>query len=349
MHGTGGSTETLGVDPKSLSNLGNDLLSSADDIPAPPAPFTVTGSDPISTKIKGMQSSLETPIQTGLPEAKTGAKKTANSIVASASMYETTDEQLAKQIEQHTFDKPGGPSSGGGLGGGAQGVVGFRGNPAETTGFSTPNRVGGRVGGDAPVSVPPATTNAPGAPSTGSGTPKADAPAAGSGASGAGASGDAAAAAEPPAAGAAGAGTSAASAASGAGAMGQMGQMISMPMQMVGQAIGMAAAVPQTVMQGVESAVQQVGQLTGGLGQDGDPSVSAAQLTADHKGDESLTRPDEPAKAGQAHDGAAAGQPHERVPDGQPHAAEHAPVAPSAEQKPPAQTRPAESGPETFV
>ena len=73
MQGTGGSAETLGVDPKSLSNLGNDMLSAADDIPPPPAPFTVSGTDPISTKIKGMQSSLETPIQTGLPEAKTSA------------------------------------------------------------------------------------------------------------------------------------------------------------------------------------------------------------------------------------------------------------------------------------
>jgi hypothetical protein len=126
--------------------------------------------------------------------------------------------------------------------------------------------------------------------------------------------------------------------------------MISMPMQMVGQAVGMAAAVPQTVMQGVESAVQQVSQLTGGLGQDGDSSASDAQLTGDHKADESSTRPDEPAKTEQAHEGAGPGQPHsERAPDGQPHATEQAPVAPAAEQKPPAQTRPAESGPETIV
>jgi hypothetical protein len=334
------------VDPKSLSNLGNDMLSAADDIPPPPAPFTVSGTDPISTKIMGMQASLETPIQTALPEAKTGAKKTANSIVAAATKYETTDEQLAKQIEEHTFDKPGTPSVGGGLGG-AQGVVGIKGNPAETTGFSTPNRVGGKVGGDTPVSAPPATT--PSAPSTGGGTPSADAPAAdsaGSGASGAGTSGGAPPAAGTPAsAAAASPGSAAASSApSGAGVMGQMGQFISMPMQMAGQAIGMAAAVPQTIMQGVESAVQQVSQLTGGLGQDGGSSASDAQLTADHEGDESSTRPDEPAKADQAHDGAAPAQPHgERAPDGQPHPSEQAPVAPPAEQKPPAQTRPAES------
>ncbi|MDT5118265.1 MAG: hypothetical protein QOE30_4004 [Mycobacterium sp.] len=349
MRGTGGSAETLGVDSKSLSNLGNDMLSAADDIPPPPAPFTVSGTDPISTKIMGMQSDLETPIQTGLPEAKTGAKKTANSIVAAATKYETTDEQLATQIEQHTFDKAGSPSVGGGLGG-AQGVVGFKSAPVESTGFSTPNHVGGKVGGDAPVSAPRATTNVPSASSPGGGPPSAETPASGapgSGASGAGTSSGAAPAAGTPAAATP---TSAAgtSAASGAGAMGQMGQMISMPMQMAGQAVGMAAAVPQTIMQGVESAVQQVSQLTGGLGQDGDSSASDAQLTADHKGDESSTRPAESPKTDQAHDGAAPGQPHgERAPDGQPHAAEQAPVAPPADQKPPAQTRPAEVAQET--
>jgi hypothetical protein len=326
MRGTGGSAETLGVDSKSLSNLGHDLVTSAGDIPAPPAPFTVTGTDSISKTIKGMQSTLETPIQTGLPDVKTGANKTANSIVTSATMYETTDEQLAKQIEQHTFDKSGAPSVGGGLGG-AQGVVGFKSSPVQSTGFSTPNRVGGKVGGDAPATAPSSApmpaTGSPGGATPGGGSP-------GSGASGTGAPGGSAPAAGAAATGEPSAGTSVASASSGAGAMGQMGQMISMPMQMAGQAIGMAAAVPQTVMQGVEGAVQQVSQLTGGLGQDGDSSANDAQLTAEHKGDESSTRPDEPPKAEQAHDGAAPGHPSaERAPDGQPRAAEQAPVAPT--------------------
>ncbi|WP_319450283.1 MULTISPECIES: hypothetical protein [unclassified Mycobacterium] len=344
MRGTGGSAETLGVDGKLLNNVGNDLVSSAGNIPAPPAPFATAGTDPISAKIATGLAKLETPIQTGLPELKTSATQIGGKIAAAGGKYDQTDEQLAKQIEQHTFDKSGSPSVGGGLGG-AQGVVGFKGGgPVERTGFSTPNHVGGKVGGDAPVSAPPATASAPA--SVGGGTPGADAPASGapgSGAAGAGTSSGAPAAGTA-AAGAPGAATAASaaggSAASGAGAMGQMGQMISMPMQMAGQAVGMAAAVPQTVMQGVESAVQQVSQLTGGLGQDGDSSVSDAQLTGEHKGDESRTRPDEPAKAEQAHEGAAADQPH---------AAEQAPVAPPADQKPPAQTRPAESGPETFV
>jgi hypothetical protein len=351
VQGKGGSTETLGVDPKSLSNLGNDMVSAADDIPPPPAPFTVSGTDPISTKIMGMQSSLETPIQTGLPEVKTAAKKTANSIVTGAHMYETTDEQLAKQIEQHTFDKPGtpSPSPGGGLNG-AQGVVGVRGGPAEQAGFFTPKSVGGAVGGGAPGSALPAAPSAPTAPAAG--PPSADAPASGSpgaGASGAGTSSGAAPAASTPAAAAPTAGTPASaagsSAASGAGgAMGQMGQMISMPMQMAGQAMGMVTSVPQTIMQAAEGAVQQVTQLTEGLGQGGDHSAGDAQLAADHKGDESSTRPDEPARPEKAHEGAAPGQPHaERAPEGPRHAAEPAPPAAPAEPKPPAQTRPAES------
>ncbi len=63
------------------------------------------------------------------------------------------------------------------------------------------------------------------------------------------------------------------SAAGGDGPMGQFGQMMGMPMQMAGQAVqapmqmmGMASSVPQGAMQGVQSALQQVGQLGGGLG-----------------------------------------------------------------------------------
>jgi hypothetical protein len=63
------------------------------------------------------------------------------------------------------------------------------------------------------------------------------------------------------------------SAAGADGPVGQLGQMMGMPMQMAGQAVqapmqmmGMAASVPQGAMQGVQSALQQAGQLGGGLG-----------------------------------------------------------------------------------
>ena len=229
MQGKGGSTETLGVDPKSLTNLGNDMLSAADDIPPPPAPFTVSGTDPISMKIMSMQSSLERPIQTGLPEVKTEAKKTATSIVTGAHMYETTDEQLAKQIEQHTFDKSATPGAGTGGGlSGAQGIVGGKGGPPPKAGFITPKNVGGAIGGGTPGSALPHTPIAPSAPAEGGESPSASP----SGSPGSGAAGAAAPVARrlPPAhqprlRQADLTPASGSSAASGAGAMGQMGQL----------------------------------------------------------------------------------------------------------------------------
>jgi hypothetical protein len=96
----------------------------------------------------------------------------------------------------------------------------------------------------------------------------------------------------------------------------------------------------------VESAVQQVSQVTGGLGQDGG-SASAAdkvELTADHKSDESPTRPGESPRDEEAREGAGPGQANgERAPEARPPGTgdDGPAVAPPVE-KLPAQTRPAE-------
>lgn len=113
--------ETLGVDPVSLSGFGNEMLSAAGDIPLAPPPFTTAGTDPISLKIMSALPGIETPIQTGLPEIKAEATKTASDIVDAAAKYLQTDEQLAKAYEAHQFDGQGGPSGGGAGGGGASG------------------------------------------------------------------------------------------------------------------------------------------------------------------------------------------------------------------------------------
>jgi hypothetical protein len=110
--------ETLGVDPVSLSGFGNEMLSAAGDIPLAPPPFTTAGADPISLKIMSALPGIETPIQTGLPEIKAEATKTASDIVDAAAKYLQTDEQLAKAYENQQFDGQGGPSGGGGASGG---------------------------------------------------------------------------------------------------------------------------------------------------------------------------------------------------------------------------------------
>jgi hypothetical protein len=87
------------------------------------------------------------------------------------------------------------------------------------------------------------------------------------------------------------------SGAGGGGAMSQMGQMMSMPMQMAGQAMqipmqamGAVASVPQGIMQGV----QQISQMTGGLGGSGDSADGKADKPAEDGTEKQDDRRDEP-------------------------------------------------------
>ena len=105
--------ETLGVDPVSLSGFGNEMLAAAADIPLAPPPFTSAGADPITMKIMESVPFIEAPIQTGLPEIKAEATKTASNIVDAAARYLQTDEQLAKAYESQQFDNQGGSPGGG--------------------------------------------------------------------------------------------------------------------------------------------------------------------------------------------------------------------------------------------
>lgn len=118
--------------------------------------------------------------------------------------------------------------------------------------------------------------------------------------------------------------------------MGVAGQAVQLPMQ----AVGMLAAVPAGIMQGVSTVMQQVGQMAGGLaGDDAAKETEAERAEAardaepiDEERDEQL-------------DGAAPGGPHpERAPVEPPATAndsrETTPSTPS--ERPPAQTRPAE-------
>ena len=134
-------------------------------------------------------------------------------------------------------------------------------------------------------------------------------------------------------------GSAASPAASPAGGMDQMGQMMGMAgqaAQLPMQAMGMVAAVPQGIMQGVSSAMQQVSQLAGGIG--GGDDASLGELEKSDESDESSRRTEELTKDADEKDGAAAGQPDsERAPVEPPAAA-----APPAPEKLPAQTRPAE-------
>jgi hypothetical protein len=155
-----------------------------------------------------------------------------------------------------------------------------------------------------------------------------------------------------PASAAAGAGAPQ-SAGSSAGQAGQLGQMMGMagqaaqiPMQMM----GMAAAIPQGIMQGVQSAMQQVGQMSGmgGQGDQDSDRQEAGQLrepNAETPNESRAAREPEPtAEPGQGNGADQGNTRGERVPEPEGPQAQGVPTEPR-----PAPTRPAESSPENVL
>ncbi|BBY81357.1 hypothetical protein H7I53_07040 [Mycolicibacterium pulveris] len=140
-------------------------------------------------------------------------------------------------------------------------------------------------------------------------------------------------------------GGSGAGAAEQAGQMGQMGQMMQMPMQLAQQAAqipmqlaGMAGAIPAAMMQGLQSAVQQVGQVSEMAGTEDDLKYEGRESVSESTTDEELPEAEEPRV-----EVAAPGTGGERTP-GAP-VQEVEPQAPEVPPKP-APTRPAEAAPE---
>ncbi|MCG7581668.1 hypothetical protein [Mycolicibacterium sp. OfavD-34-C] len=116
-----GNPPPLSVDPEQLAAAGNELNYSAGQLPDPPGPFGVVGSDPLTQAISAQIPAIEDPIATQLPAVKAQATKTAGNVIAAADAYLTTDQQLGGQISQEMQNLPAaeGLSGGGGSAGGA--------------------------------------------------------------------------------------------------------------------------------------------------------------------------------------------------------------------------------------
>lgn len=144
----GGGGNILRVDTGMLSDLGSQLQTSANALPDPPAPFSVTGADAISAAISAKLPALETPIIEGLPKVKAEASETAGNIVTSAATYLTTDEEIAARIEKGLFDGAGTAASGGGSGaGGAGGGAAGGGAAAAAGGVQSVSSAAGSAAG----------------------------------------------------------------------------------------------------------------------------------------------------------------------------------------------------------
>ena len=149
--------------------------------------------------------------------------------------------------------------------------------------------------------------------------------------------------------GAGGAGAAQNAGASQAGQMGQMGQLMGMPMQMAQQAaqlpmqvMGMAASFPQGVMQGVQSAMQQVSQLGDQMDKSGEDPLKVEQSTDEAQRAEYAN--EKPETEGEKEQGAEPGQSGtERVPETGGAGESPSQATPPAPPRTPAPTRPAEA------
>jgi hypothetical protein len=121
----------LRVDPEELTSGASGLEAAANSIPEPPAPFTSTGTDALSSILNTLTQSKESPLA-GMPATKAEALANAQKILQAAGIYEQTDQQIADEVRRATEGldpaASGAPGGGGGVGapgaGGASPAVG---------------------------------------------------------------------------------------------------------------------------------------------------------------------------------------------------------------------------------
>ena len=139
-----GNPPPLSVDPEQLAAAGNELKYSAGQLPDPPGPFGVVGSDPLTQAIDLQIPAIEDPIATQLPAVKAQATKTAQNVISAAEAYLTTDQQLGGQISQEMQNLPASE----GLSGGS----GSAGGAAASAAGGTAGAAGSAAGGSGPMS-----------------------------------------------------------------------------------------------------------------------------------------------------------------------------------------------------
>lgn len=98
-------TEPLVVDPSRLKAAGTTLQDLA--VPAPPAPTSLPGADPVSAAINETLPVVESPVIKGLPAIEAAVTRTGSSIVSAARIYAETDQALGAHVGKTEFLAPG--------------------------------------------------------------------------------------------------------------------------------------------------------------------------------------------------------------------------------------------------
>ena len=172
-----GNPPPLSVDPEQLAAAGNELKYSAGQLPDPPGPFGVVGSDQLTQAIDLQIPAIEDPIATQLPAVKVQATKTAQNVISAAEAYLTTDQQLGGQISQEMQNLPAAEGLSGGAGsagGAAASAAGGGGGDPGGDGGEVCGEVSGKVHGGGAADYRPRASRRRLASSTNS--PSGDAP-----------------------------------------------------------------------------------------------------------------------------------------------------------------------------
>jgi len=110
-------SEDLRIDTGLVLESGGKLDAIAGAIPEPPAAFSPTGADALSTAIAGKVAEVVDPVLAQMPQAKEALTRYAQNVIQAAHAYDSADRQLAEEILKRVeaFDKSvGAPGAGSG-------------------------------------------------------------------------------------------------------------------------------------------------------------------------------------------------------------------------------------------
>lgn len=137
-------TEDLRVDTALVRQSGGKLETIAGLLPEPPASFSPSGADALSTAIAGRVSEVVDPVLAQMPIAKDELARFAQNVMEAADSYDAADRRIAEEILKQLgiLEDVGAGGRGQAAGGGAAGSVGSGAAGAPAAGGAQSDQMG---------------------------------------------------------------------------------------------------------------------------------------------------------------------------------------------------------------